>query len=118
MKATELVSPREPPYLLKAARTSAAVRLRLSVRVSTINATPPGPYPSYRTSSKFSASPSAPDARLIARSIRSLGIFAPRAAWIAALRAGFPEGSGPPPVLTATIISRPMRVNILARFAS
>ena len=46
MKETEFVSPREPPYLEKAARISEAVRLRLSVNPSTITATPAGPYPS------------------------------------------------------------------------
>ena len=43
MNDTELVSPRLPPYFEKVERTSDAVRLRLSVRVSTIIATPPGP---------------------------------------------------------------------------
>ena len=43
MKETEFVSPKLPPYLLKAARTSLAVRLRLSVKASTITATPAGP---------------------------------------------------------------------------
>ena len=36
----------EPPILLKIARTSDAVRLRLSVRISISNATPPGAYAS------------------------------------------------------------------------
>jgi hypothetical protein len=43
MKLTLLVSPRLPPDLAKAARTSLAVRLRLSVSASTMTATPPGP---------------------------------------------------------------------------
>ena len=42
-KLTLLLSPSEPPYLVKAARTSLAVRLRLSVSASTITAAPPGP---------------------------------------------------------------------------
>ena len=43
MKATLLVSPSEPPCLLNAARTSEAVRLRLSVSASAKIAAPPGP---------------------------------------------------------------------------
>ena len=42
MKATEPSVPRLPPNLLKAWRTSATVRTWLSVRQSTITATPPG----------------------------------------------------------------------------
>ena len=42
MKLTLPVTPREPPFLAKQWRTSLAVRLRLSVMVSTITATPPG----------------------------------------------------------------------------
>ena len=42
MKATEPSVPRLPPNLPKAWRTSATVRTRLSVRQSTITATPPG----------------------------------------------------------------------------
>ena len=42
-KATELVSPSAPPNLLNAARTSEAVRLRLSVSASMMTATPAGP---------------------------------------------------------------------------
>ena len=42
MKATEPSVPMLPPHLLKAWRTSATVRTRLSVRQSTITATPPG----------------------------------------------------------------------------
>ncbi len=43
MKETEPVSPMLPPFLLKIARMSAAVRFRLSVIASTMMATPPGP---------------------------------------------------------------------------
>ena len=43
MKDTQPVVPRLPPNLSKAWRTSAAVRFRLSVRASTITATPLGP---------------------------------------------------------------------------
>ena len=42
-----------PPPLVKAERTLAAVRLRLSVRQSTIIAVPFGPYPSYDTDSQL-----------------------------------------------------------------
>ena len=42
-KATELLSPSVPPFLLNAVRRSEAVRLRLSVSASTITATPAGP---------------------------------------------------------------------------
>ena len=42
MKATLFISPRLPPYLLKAERIAEAARLRLSVRTSTIMATPRG----------------------------------------------------------------------------
>jgi hypothetical protein len=42
-KATELVSPRFPPFLPKVLRTFDAVRFLLSVSASTITATPPGP---------------------------------------------------------------------------
>ena len=40
---TDPSEPRLPPFLLNAVRTLVAVRLRLSVRASTISATPPGP---------------------------------------------------------------------------
>ena len=43
MKDTDPVSPRLPPFLVKVDRTVDAVRLRLSVIVSTISATPFGP---------------------------------------------------------------------------
>ena len=43
MNDTAPVSARLPPFLVKLARTSPAVRLRLSVSASTITATPPGP---------------------------------------------------------------------------
>ena len=43
MKATEPVSPRLPPDLVKKERMSEAARLRLSVSASTMTATPPGP---------------------------------------------------------------------------
>ena len=42
-KATDPVSPRLPPDLVKNDRMSEAARLRLSVSASTITATPPGP---------------------------------------------------------------------------
>ena len=41
--ATEPSEPRLPPFLAKAWRTSATVRVRLSLRQSTITAAPPGP---------------------------------------------------------------------------
>ena len=40
------VSPRLPPFLLKAERISEAVLFLLSVRTSIMTATLPGPYPS------------------------------------------------------------------------
>jgi len=43
MKETAPVSARLPPDLVKVARTSPAVRLRLSVKTSTMTAAPPGP---------------------------------------------------------------------------
>ncbi len=46
MNDTAPVVARLPPFFVKVARTSPAVRLWLSVRASTITATPPGPYPS------------------------------------------------------------------------
>ncbi len=42
MKETAPVVARLPPFLVKIARTSPAVRLWLSVKASTITATPPG----------------------------------------------------------------------------
>ncbi|CKT05919.1 Uncharacterised protein [Mycobacterium tuberculosis] len=45
-KATEPSVPMLPPCLEKAWRTSATVRTRLSVMVSTMMAAPPMPYPS------------------------------------------------------------------------
>ncbi len=46
IQATQLVSPRLPPFSRKIWRTSFKVRLWLSVVTSTIMATPLGPYPS------------------------------------------------------------------------
>ena len=43
IQATDPGVPSEPPNLLKAKRTSAAVRLRLSVSASTISAAPLAP---------------------------------------------------------------------------
>ena len=43
IQATEPGAPSEPPYLPNAKRTSAAVRLRLSVSASTISAAPLAP---------------------------------------------------------------------------
>ena len=63
------------------------------------------------TSSKFAAS--RPDARLIADSILSLGMFTARAFWMQRRRAGFEFGSEPP-VFTEIVISLPMRANCFA----
>jgi len=43
IQATEPGVPSDPPNFEKTKRTSAAVRLRLSVSPSTISAAPPGP---------------------------------------------------------------------------
>ena len=45
-QATAPAKARLPPPFAKQVRTSPAVRFRLSVRHSTMRATPPGPYPS------------------------------------------------------------------------
>src|SRR3990172_7074762 len=63
---THPVSPRLPWFLEKRCRMSATVRFLLSVRTLTRTATPPGPYPSYRYSSKTTPS-SSPVPFLIAR---------------------------------------------------
>ena len=116
MKLTLPDSARFPPCLEKAARTSDAVRLRLSVSASTMMATPQGPYPSYRISSK--AVPSSPPApRLMARSMLSLGMLAARATAMAPRSLGFMAGSARPD-LAATVNSRMILVKSLARLAS
>ena len=88
----------------------------LSVRTSTITATPPGAYPSY-TNSSYAVAPSSPVPFLIARSILSFGIFAARALMITVRRRGFELGS-PPPIRAAIEISLINFVKILPRFAS
>src|SRR5512139_2618073 len=62
-------------------------------------------------SSKFAAS--RPEARLIADSTLSFGMFTARAFWITRRKAGFEFGSVPP-FLTAIVISLPMRLNCFA----
>ena len=116
IRETEPATPRFPPFLLKILRTSAAARFLLSVRTSTITATPPAAYPSY-TSSSYAVAPSSPVPFLIARSILSLGILAARALIITVRRRGFELGS-PPPIRAAIEISLMNLVKILPRFAS
>src|SRR5215471_13615904 len=90
-----------PPLRVIATRTSDAARLRLSVRHSIRTATPPGAYPSYMIV-WYSAPPaSAPDPRLTARSMLSLGTELFRALTIASYSVGLASGS-PPPVRAAT----------------
>src|SRR5215207_8608393 len=99
--ATEPGSAIDPPLRVIAVRTSEAARLRLSVRHSTSTATPPGAYPSY-VIVWYSAPPaSAPEPRLTARSMLSLGTELFFAFWIASNSVGLPAGS-PPPVRAAT----------------
>ena len=50
MNETELLAPRLPPYFDSLKRTSATVRVGLSVSAWIMSATPPGPYASYSTS--------------------------------------------------------------------
>ena len=114
MKDTEPVSPKLPPYFVKEDLTSDAVLLRLSVTASTINAIPPGAYPSYLISSKFRFSPDS--AFFMTLSILSLGIFTALQADKADLNLGLLDGSVPP--LTATCNSFVKRANFLALLAS
>ena len=51
IKETEPLSPRLPPYFTNKDLTFEAVLFLLSVKASTIIATPPGAYPSYLISS-------------------------------------------------------------------
>ena len=89
----------------------ATVRVVLSVAVSTRNAMPWGPYPSYTTSlySEWSFS----TALFIARSILSLGMFSALALEMRALRRGLLSGSVPP-LLAAMVISLPSLVKTRA----
>ena len=72
--ATAPEPPRLPSLFANVCRTSAAVRLRLSVSASTITATPLGPKPSYTTVSNWLWSASAPEPFAIARSMLSFGM--------------------------------------------
>ena len=106
-----------PPLRVNATRTSRAARLRLSVRHSMSIATPFGPYPSY-VIVWYSAPPvSAPEPRLTARSMLSLGTDDFFAFWIASYSVGLPAGS-PPPVRAATSMFLISLANILPRLAS
>ncbi len=89
------------------------MRFRLSVKASTITATPLGPYPSYVIFSYLVSSPS-PAAFLIIRSILSFGTLAAFALAIQSFNLELELGSGPPPSLTATESSRPIFVKTLA----
>src|SRR6476620_11668761 len=94
-----------------------AARFLLSVRHSIRNATPPGPYPSYMIV-LYSAPPaSAPEPRLTARSMLSLGTEDFLAFWIASQSVGFPSGS-PPPTRAATSMFLISLANNLPRLAS
>src|SRR5205807_1305299 len=77
---------------------------------------PPGPYPSYVSSSYVTPS-SSPVPRLMARSMLSFGMLLAFASAMAARRRGLPLTS-PPPMRAATVISLRMRVKTLPRFAS
>src|SRR3954468_3536394 len=80
-------------------------------------ATPFGPYPSYKIV-WYSAPPaSAPEPRLTARSMLSLGTELFLAFWIASKSVGLPSGS-PPPVRAATSMFLISFANILPRRAS
>src|ERR1041384_2735420 len=113
---TELAEPRLPPARWKAWRISATVRLTLSVVVSIRIAAPPGPYPSYMTSSYCTPS-SSPVPFLTARSMLSDGMFSALAASMAVRRRALPLGS-PPPCLAAIVISRISLVKAAPRLAS
>src|SRR5690349_983763 len=66
----------------------------------------------------YSAPPaSAPEPRLTARSMLSLGTEDFLAFWMASYRVGFPAGS-PPPILAATSMFLISLANILPRLAS
>src|SRR5439155_13581856 len=80
-------------------------------------ATPPGPYPSYMTASRASASAPSPVPLAIARSMLSLGIEASLAFWTASPSAGLPSMS-PPPSFAATVMARASLVKSLPRRAS
>src|SRR5438270_807611 len=109
-------APRLPPCFSKMWRISGVVRLVLSVSTSTMMATPPGPYPSY-VSSSYVVPSSSPVPRLTARSILSFGMLFAFASATAARRRGLPSMS-PPPRRAAIVISLMMRVKTLPRFAS
>jgi predicted CoA-substrate-specific enzyme activase len=71
---TTMATPRFPPYLSNACFIAAVVLFLLSVRTSTITATPPAPYPSKLPGSYISPA-SSPVPFLIALLILSLGMF-------------------------------------------
>src|SRR5262249_23719832 len=116
IQATEFGEPRFPPYLEKAWRTSETVRFLLSVSTWSMMATPPGPCPSYTTSSYVTPSNS-PAPFLIARSMVSLGILAAFAAAKAVRSRGLALRSLPP-MRAAMLRSLINLVNILPRRAS
>ena len=110
-KDREPVVPMLPLNLLKIERTSATVRVVLSVSVSTNTATPWGPYPSYVT--LLYSLWSLPMAFLIARSMLSFGMFSRLHTAITERSVGLFSGSGPP-AFTAMAICLPRRVKVLA----
>lgn len=96
---------------MKTDRTSATVRVGLSVSVSTNIAIPCGPYPSYVM--LLYSLWSLPMAFLMARSMLSLGMFSRLHVAIMDRSVGLFSGSGPP-ALTAIAICLPSLVNVLA----
>ena len=107
--------PAEAPCFVSAVLTFPTDRFLLFVAHSMRSASrPPSAKPSYIT--KSSSSPAAPPAPLaIARSMFSFGIFTLRAFSTATRSLKFFTGSGPPPSLAATVISRAYFAKITAR---
>ena len=95
-KATEPSAPRLPPCLVKAWRTSATVRVRLSVRQSTITAAPPGAVAFVARSPRRTTPSSSPVPRWIARVTLSLVMLASRALSSVRRSRGLLSGSPPP----------------------
>ena len=116
-QATAPADARLPPILVKVERMSETVRFLLSVRACSSTAVPPGPYPSYITSSMRAPSESAPVARLIARSMLDAGMLLSFARWTARRRRKFASASGPPS-RAAMMISFVSFVKSLPRRAS
>ena len=115
-QATAPAEARLQPVLVKVDLMADTVRFRLSVSVCRRMAVPPGPYPSYVTSS--SRCPELPpEARLTARSMLLAGMLLSFAFCMAIRRRTFASGSGLP-CRAATIISLASLVNSFPRRAS